>query len=152
LTALDSTTSATYTSSAVHTYLSNADGTVTPVSTAPTGVSAPAGLSAADFNGDHELDFAVAGATPLFPTRSTFTGGAVAVMFGLGKGAISPPAIFRTGMSPQSQAVMDVNGDGRPDILSGGPGGISTLLNLGVPVVAATAGDVSDAGDVSSAE
>jgi len=141
--AYDSTTPTALGGSTVRTYLSKGDGTVTPIAAVDTGVAAPAGLSAADFNGDGRPDFAVAGIDTRFPIMNVQPG-AVSVMLGLRGGVLSPPTLYRTGASPQSQVATDLNGDGRPDLLTGGAGAINTLLNQGMPVTSISVDDAVD--------
>ena len=87
-------------------------------------VSAPAGLlSVRDFNGDGNLDLAVAG-------------GSVSVLLGNGDGSFQAAQNFGAGNFSVSVAVGDFNGDGRPDLAvvnnSGdhsGSNNVSVLIN-----------------------
>jgi hypothetical protein len=114
----------------VRTLLSNGDGTFTAKAAQPTRVTRAVGISIADMNDDHNLDFVVAG-TAAFNTPSPTLAslGTVAIVPGTGGGALGTPILLRTGPGPLCQAIADVNGDNRPDIITGGVTGISVILN-----------------------
>jgi hypothetical protein len=114
----------------VRTFLSNGDGTLTAKGAQMTPLTRAAGISAADFNNDGKLDLGVAGIDPQPYATILPNPGVVAIVRGLGGGALAMPILVRTGAGPLSQAIADANGDGAPDIITGGIGGISTLLNL----------------------
>jgi hypothetical protein len=84
---------------------------------------APQSLAAADFNGDGNKDLAVADSG----------NNAATVLFGDGTGGFTPAAggTFALGLSPQSVAVADFNGDGQPDFVTANLNGntASVLLN-----------------------
>lgn len=82
-----------------------------------------------DFNSDGKLDLAL--------TNSTDDG--VAILVGNGDGTFqSPPLLYSGGLSPSGIATLDVNGDGKPDLVVAGSSGttaakgsLTILLNHG---------------------
>ncbi|MHB1846609.1 MAG: FG-GAP repeat domain-containing protein [Deltaproteobacteria bacterium] len=68
----------------------------------------PTGLGSGDFDGDGNLDLAVA----------SFRDGQVALLLGRGKGYFRPARHFPLpkGASPEALAVADLDGDGHPDV------------------------------------
>jgi hypothetical protein len=103
-----------------------------------------AGLSAADFDRDGRPDFAVAGQDARPTPTANIPGGAVAVIPGRPFTAANFLPIFRTGPSPISQAIGELNGDARPDILSGHATGVNALLNLSRPIATTISGEGGD--------
>jgi len=91
----------------------------------------PRGVVAADFDGDGNLDLAVAISGGWFETNQ------VNVLLGKGDGSFGAPATFSVGLAPSWITSADFNGDGRPDlaVVNAGPGSsghtISVLLNDG---------------------
>ncbi len=91
----------------------------------------PRSIVAADFNGDGQLDVAVAISGGWFETNR------VNVLFGRGDGTFDPPAGYTVGRVPWCIAVGDFNGDGKPDLVTANNGGatpdntVSVLLNVG---------------------
>jgi hypothetical protein len=93
----------------------------------------PEFFTLADLNGDNKLDMAVANSGT----------GTVGVLLGRGDGTFASPTTYATGSpyamdsdepaGPLSVAVGDVNGDGKPDIVSANtrPGTVSVLLGKG---------------------
>jgi hypothetical protein len=87
--------------------LPNAPGTFQLWATYPVGTN-PVAIAAADFNGDGQLDLAVANihsnnVSVLLNSPST-------------PGAFQPAVNYNVGTSPTALAVADFNGDGRPDL------------------------------------
>ncbi|HYW43991.1 MAG TPA: VCBS repeat-containing protein [Bryobacteraceae bacterium] len=115
--------------------LGNGDGTFGAPKSISAG-SAPVSLAVADFNGDGKLDLAVANVT----SRT------VSLLPGNGDGTFGAPAAYPTGEdqngAPKSILVLDVNGDGAPDLAvgNGSDNSVSVLLNtggkFGQPIVA----------------
>lgn len=86
-------------------------GTFSPVTTYATGNnSGPRSLAVADVNADGKLDLLL----------GNNTSGAAAVLLGTGMGSFGAAATYGTGYGsyPRGIAVADVNGDGRPDLLT----------------------------------
>ena len=105
-----------------------------PVSHYATGPgSAPVTVALGDVNGDHNPDVVV-------------TNGAsdnVGVLLGLGNGQLGPATTYATGTGskPGGLALADMNGDGRPDIVTAnyGNNSVGVLLNTGTYTPLATA-------------
>jgi hypothetical protein len=109
--------------------LGNDNGTFAAPSLLTTGIVTPVALVLMDLNNDNILDLAVA---------NEFSDN-VRVKLGVGNGTFQTGASFGVGSTPQSIAVGDFDGDGKPDLAvaceSDGTtdisGGISILRNLG---------------------
>src|ERR1019366_4226030 len=71
----------------------------------PTGAN-PQAVAVGDFNGDGNLDLAIANST----------GNTVSVLLGKGDGTFSPKVDYATGSAPQGVVVGDFNGDGHLDM------------------------------------
>ena len=116
-----------YGSGTVSILLGHGDGTFTLTSTMGAG-NQPDSVAVGDFNGDGIPDLAVADADP-------FAGGdgTVSILLGYGDGTFSLTSTISVGLSPQSVAVGDFNGDGIEDVVvaNGSDQIISTLLGVG---------------------
>jgi hypothetical protein len=114
--------------SRVHTYLGGEDGTFTQSANVPAGVLNGVGVIAADFDHDGKPDVAVAGVVPR-NSDMTEPAGALAVLPGDGAGGFGSALHFRVNGPPLSFTVGNLNNDPRPDVVTGGPGGVNALLN-----------------------
>lgn len=81
--------------------------------TYPVGTN-PAGVSVGDFNGDGELDLAVAN----HGLSDMGDDGGVSVLLGNGDGTFQAARNFSAGKQPESIAIADFNSDGRLDIIA----------------------------------
>lgn len=91
-------------------------------------LSAPRGVATADVNGDGRVDViaACSGVNYASVLLNTTAAGATAPSF-------APQLGFAMGFNPQAVAMADMNGDGKPDMLVGSPGGLSVRLNTTAP-------------------
>jgi hypothetical protein len=113
--------------------LGKGDGTFQPIVIYDSGGNFADSLAVADLNGDGNPDVVVTncGADTIHGCTSLFTS-VVSVLLGNGDGTLQPPATFNAGgNSVSSVAVGDLNGDGKPDLVTSDwiPGGINVLLN-----------------------
>jgi hypothetical protein len=96
-------------------------------------------VAVADVNGDGHLDLVVANPCTLPVNRNNPRGcglGSVGVLLGNGDGSFQNAVTYNSGdYASESAAIMDVNGDGKPDIVVvNGGGSVSVLLNnIGAP-------------------
>jgi len=119
--------------STVSVLLGNGNGTFGARADFSTGYG-PTSVAIGDLNGDGKPDLAVAngGAYPWF-------GNTVSILLGNGNGTFAGDAQFGTGRNPRSVAIGDLNGDGKPDLVtansgaypSSGPSTVSVLLGNG---------------------
>jgi hypothetical protein len=116
-------------SDTVSVLLSNGDGTFQPQRTFAAG-HGPVALAVADINGDGKPDLIVTDEG----TQSDL-GDTVSVLLGNGDGTFQAPQTFTVGGVPAWVAVADLNGDGRPDIVTANyaDGTVSVLLNETAP-------------------
>lgn len=95
----------------------------------PIAGSGPAALTAGDLNSDGKTDLAVATSLP------GFNNGTVSVLLGDGAGAFAAAQNTDFVRAPTSVTNADLNGDGRPDLLTGdlgpgfGGGTVTAILN-----------------------
>jgi trimeric autotransporter adhesin len=112
--------------------LGNGDGTFQP----PTGNPMPVGgspesIATGDFNGDGNVDLAIANSN-----INTARTGTVTILLGNGNGTFTPaPATPATGNLPYSVAVADFNADGKADLVT------ANNLNLGTVSILLGNGD-----------
>ena len=91
-------------------------------------LNAPRGVATADVNGDGRADVIAtcSGVGYASVLLNTTAAGATAPSFASQLG-------FAVGTNPQAVAMADLNGDGRPDMLVGAPGGLAVRLNTTAP-------------------
>ena len=103
---------------------STGNGTFQPIATYPTGPnSVPQGLAVADVNNDGKPDI----------ITGNVSGNSAGVMLGNGNGTFQPIVTYNTGSfsHPNSIAVVDVNGDGKRDIITTDYGNATVTVMLG---------------------
>jgi hypothetical protein len=90
-------------------YYGNGDGTfqIGPVTNLSAGSNA---IAAGDLNGDGKTDLVVAEDTSTQPNNL------IQVLLGNGDGTFQNPTAYTVGTNPDSIAIVDLNGDGRPDL------------------------------------
>jgi hypothetical protein len=119
--------------------LGQGDGTFLPAQSFPAGTG-PRSVAVGDFNGDGKLDLAVA------DYGYYGNGQTVSVLLGNGDGTFQAAQSFPAGTAPNSVAVGDFNGDGKPDLAVANlySGTVSVLLGNGdgtfLPAVTDAAG------------
>jgi hypothetical protein len=109
---------ANFDSGTVSVLLGNGDGTFQPAKSFPVG-DEPWMVTVADVNGDGKPDIVTAN-RPYFSSVSGALIGnnSVGVLLGNGDGTFGSSQTFQVGPFPLSVAVADVNGDGKPDIVT----------------------------------
>jgi len=107
--------------------LGNGDGTLRKGATSHAGPD-PMSVAVADFNGDGIPDLVVAN-DPCSP--SCGNPGSISVLVGNGDGTFQPPQTFSVNGEFPQLTVADVNGDGKPDVVTanGDSRSITVLLN-----------------------
>jgi hypothetical protein len=83
----------------------------------------PRSVAVGDVNGDGKPDIITAN------SGGTTPGNTVSVLLGDGRGSFSAATSYRVGSQPIAVAVGDVNGDGKPDLVTAGGNGVTVLLN-----------------------
>ncbi len=99
-------------SSTVGVLLGNGDGTFQPAVVYSSGGMYPRSVAVADVNGDGKPDLLVAN-----ECNDPNCDGTVGVLLGNGNGTFQAVVTYNSGGSPESVAVADVNGDGKPDLV-----------------------------------
>lgn len=80
-------------------------------------------IAVADFNGDGKLDVAL--------TNSEGSTNSVAIIWGNGDGTLqSPPLLYSAGLLPAAVVSLDVNSDGKPDLVVAGGDGVTSYFSL----------------------
>ena len=105
--------------------LGRGDGTFTSSASYHTDGQSPASLSLSDVNGDGKPDLIVVNRCETSPKLciqgAGYPGGSLSVLLGEGNGTFQPAKAtttsFSGGWQTNSQAVADVNGDGKPDVI-----------------------------------
>jgi hypothetical protein len=117
--------------SSVSVLLGNGDGTFqTALSSDPRGN--PRSIAVGDFNGDGKLDLAVANPDfPVPPCGLDDDLGGISVLLGKGDGTFQAAGAYNAGRFPQSVAVADFDGDGKPDLIVANYGSLSVSVLLG---------------------
>jgi uncharacterized protein (UPF0548 family) len=129
---------ANYGAGTISALLGKGDGTFQPpISSTVTSSYAPFSLTAGDFNGDGKPDLIV---IVINTGPPWYTNSAISVLLGNGDGTFKPAFNYASDLAPQSVAVGDFNGDGKPDLAvanygSSGPaftnGSVSLLMGNG---------------------
>jgi len=107
--------------------LGNGDGTFTAEAESPAAGGQPLFITAGDFNGDGNLDLAVSDMNAGYPELGNLT-----VLLGNGDGTFTPTAVSpQTGSIPYSVAIVDLNGDGKADLVTADAGSNIVTVLLG---------------------
>lgn len=108
----------------VRIFLNNGDGTFAEPPIAFT-LNDPRWAAVADFNGDGNLDIAVADPNVNGTTND------VDIFYGTGDGNFLKPVAFHTERAAHMIVAADMNGDGLPDLVLANPQRVSVMMNLG---------------------
>ncbi len=111
----------------VYIYLGNGNGTFQSPKNFTVG-SNPKYVQVADVNGDGKLDLVV---TNNGTVGSATDVGSVAVLLGNGDGTFQQEVQYTAGGNPDFTLVTDINGDGKPDMVTSNSNGLSVRLNQG---------------------
>ena len=103
--------------------LGNGDGTFRAATNIGVGQN-PVHLAAADINGDGKLDLIIA-------TTSRPGAGSLAILLGKGDGTFQTPVLATTFNLPQWISILDINGDGIPDIVDAEQGDLGYFQGNG---------------------
>jgi hypothetical protein len=95
------------------------DGTFGPAVDYPVGAN-PTGITAADFDGDSDIDIATA----------NFGGASASVLLNNGNGTFSPATTFAAGVNPYAVTAADLDGDSDADLAVGAQGTNSLMILL----------------------
>ncbi len=109
-------------SSVIAVLLGNGDGTFSTPQILNTNIS-PSSLAVADLDSDGNLDFMVGG--------SSFNPGMIMVFLGNGNGTFQAPNSFTTATPISAFTTGELNGDGRPDLVTVNPNNNSVSVFLG---------------------
>lgn len=104
----------------VNILLGNGDGTFEYGASYPS-PETPEWMTVADFNGDHNLDLATADSE----------GGSISVLLGNGDGTFQQPVDYPV-VFPGSITTADVNGDGKPDLVTAADYGLPDVSGIAV--------------------
>lgn len=107
----------------VNIFLGNGDGTLQAL-TAYNAVAYSYGLAVGDFNGDGNLDVAVA--------NYNSTNGSVSVLLGNGNGTLAAQTAYPTGSYSMNVRAVDLNNDGKLDLVVANFGSSSVSVLMGV--------------------
>ncbi len=97
----------------IEVFLGNGDGSFAPAVSYSVG-QGPVATAVGDFNGDGKVDIAVANSGGGGTAGSN--GNTVSILLGNGDGTFANATYFPVGNDPQSIAVLDFDGDGKPDL------------------------------------
>jgi len=118
------------TAAGVSVLLGNGDGTFQDALNDSTGTNAVS-LAVDDFDGDGNLDMAVANSGSWDESSRTYTNSSVSVLLGKGNGTFKALVNYVVGSSPRSFVVSDFNADGKRDLVVATGAGLSMLLGNG---------------------